>query len=322
VKGLIALCVLLALPAVSAPMARAAENQPPEERLTVEMHGKAGFVVYFQLQPQRHVAVVSSQKGGNQIGARRGRWLGAAYAVHASTDDLSGRVHLRIGHVGVLQGHFVAEGSPRHGPRNHFCRGRPPLDESGHFLGRIVFRGDGGYLGLHARRATAYRSRSFRLRCSHGHAHHEHNFIPGLFGYIAPPLDFSSENSTFLFAHVKTVHRVLDFQALHYLREQSTTFRAAALEWLPEELAMTRWVETSRVAENLFQVNEAERHPGIATVAPPLPFHGEATYRRERRQLRGNLWVSFLGESLRITGHGAEAELCRSTLEEPTWLCR
>ncbi|HET7589975.1 MAG TPA: hypothetical protein VFK14_07290 [Solirubrobacterales bacterium] len=290
--------------------------------MALELHGKAGFVVYFQFDPQRHVAVVSSQKGGEEIEARRGRWLGAAYAVHASPEDLSGRVHLRLGHVGLLRGHFVAEGPPRHGRHNRFCHGRPPLYETGHFVGRIVFRGDGGYLGLHARRAKAYRSRSFRLRCSRGHAHHEHNLLPGLFGYVPPPLDISSENSTFLFAHLKTRRRVLYFQALHYLREQSTTFRAAALEWLPEDVATTRWVEASRVAASTFQVDEAERHPRVATLAPPLPFHGEATYLRERRQLRGNLRASFLGENLRLTGHGADAELCRATPEEPRWLCR
>lgn len=321
-KNLLAACVLLGLLAVGPPMAWGAEIQRPEEHLTLEVHGKAGFVVYFQLEPQRHVAVVSSQKGGSRIEARRGRWLGAAYAAHAAADDLSGQVHLRLGNVAMLRGHFVAEGPPRHGHHNHFCRGRAPSFESGRFIGLIVFRGDGGYLRLHARRATAYRSRSFRLRCSQGHAHHEHNLIPGLFGYVSPPLEFSNENSTFLFAHMKTAHRVLDFQALHFLREQSTTFRAAALEWLPGEVATTRWVEASRVAEDLFRVDEAERHPRTATVAPPLPFQGEATYRRESQRLRGNLRVSFLGENLRIVGHGAEAELCRATPQEPNWLCR
>jgi hypothetical protein len=109
---------------------------------------------------------------------------------------------------------------------------------------------------------------------------------------------------------------------LHYLHEQSSTFRAAVLEWLPGDVATTRWVEASRVAAAAFQVDESERHPRTAMVAPPLPFHGEATYRRERQQLRGNLRVSFLGESLRITGHGADAEICRATPEESSWLCR
>jgi len=308
--------------AAGAPMAQAAEIQRPEEHLTLEVHRKAGFVVNFQLDPQDHVAVVSSQKGGNRIETPRGRWLGAAYAAHASTDDLSGEVHVRLGHVARLQGHFEPVGLPRRGHHSHFCRGRAPLYDSGRFVGRIVFRGDGGYLRLHAGRANAYRSRSFRLRCSHGHAHHEHNFLPGLFGYIAPLVGFSSRNSTFLFAHVKTKHRVFNFQALHYLREQSTTFTASVLEWLPGEVATTRWVEASRVAASDFQVDETERHPRTATVAPPWPFRGEATYRREAQRLSGDLRVSFLGENLRITGHGADAELCRATPEEPSWLCR
>jgi hypothetical protein len=316
------LWVLAALLTAGVPVAQAVEIQPPEEHLTLELHGKAGFVVYFELKPQQHVAVVSSQKGSNRIELRRGRWLGAAYATHSSFGALTGEVHLRVGHVGILQGHFVADEPPRRGSRSHFCRGRSPLNESGHFVGRIAFRGDGGYLRLHAHRARAYRTRSFRLRCAQGHAHHEHNLVPGLFGYIAPPLDISNQNSTFLFAHVKTRRRVVDFQALHYLREQSATFRAAALEWLPEGVAATRWVEVSRVASSTFQVEEAERHPRTASVSPPLPFHGEATYLRENRQLRGNLRVSFLGENLRLASRDVEAELCRSTPEEPDWLCR
>jgi hypothetical protein len=303
------------------PLAQAAEIQPPEEHLALEVHGKAGFVVYFQLDPRHDVATVSSQKGGNRIEAPRGRWLGAAYAAHASADDLFRQVHVRIGRVGLLRGHFVGDGPSRRGPRDHFCRGREPLSESGHFVGRIVFRGDGGYLALRARHADAYRSRSFRLRCSNGHAHHEDHFLPGLFGYIAWPPGFSSENSTFLLARVKTGRRVLNFQALHYLREQSTTFKASVLEWLPEEVATARWVEASRVAASEFQVDETERHPRTATVSRPRPFRGEATYLRENQQLRGNLEVSFLGESLRLTPNGADAEICRATPQEPSWLC-
>lgn len=161
-------CVLLVLLAVGTPMAHTAEIQQPEEHLSLELRRKTGFVVYFQLEPQLHVAVVSSQKGGDRLGGRRNRWLGAAYAAHAPAADLSGQVHLGIGHVGILRGHFVADGLPRRGHHNHFCRGRPPLFESGHFVGRIVFRGAGGYLTVHAHQARAYRSRSFRLRCARG----------------------------------------------------------------------------------------------------------------------------------------------------------
>lgn len=321
-KKLVASCVVVAMLAVAAPAVQAAEIQRPEEQMALELRGKHGFAVYFQLYPRRRVAEVSSQRGGNRLETRRGRWLGASYATHASSDALSGEVHLRLGHVAELKGRFVAAGPPRRGSHSHFCRGRSPLRESGHFVGRIAFRGDGGYLRLHAHQARAYRIRSFRLRCAQGHAHHEHHLVSGLFGYIAPPLDISSENSTFLFAHRKTRRRVVDFQALHYLREPSTTFRAAALEWLPEGVATTRWVEVSRVAASAFQVEEGERHPRTASVSPPLPFSGEATYLRGSSQFRGNLRVAFLGENLRLASRDAEAELCRGTPEEPNWLCR
>lgn len=315
------LCAAFAPLLSVAPAAQAAEIQRPEEQLTLELHGKQGFAVYFLLYPNRHVAIMSSQRGIYQAEAPHGRWLGAAYAVHASPGALAGVVHLRLGQVGSLRGHFVADESPHVRHHNPFCRGRASLSESGHFVGRIVFRGDGGYLNLSARRANAYRSRSFRLRCRNGHAHHEYHPFPGLFGYLEPPMIISSQDSTFLLAHTKTKHRVLEFQAAHHLREQSTTFRAAVLEWLPEHVATMRWVEASRVAASAFQVDESERHPRTATVTPPAPFHGEAIYTRERQKLRGNLRASFLGESLRITGHGAEAELCRGTPEEPSWLC-
>jgi hypothetical protein len=303
------------------PTAGAAEIQQPEEQLEIELHAKGGYAVYAILRPRRDVAVLFSERGERQAETRGGRWSGVNYAAEAPAEALAGFVHVRIGHVAALRGHFVADKPPRVGHNSRFCRGRRPVSESGHFAGRIVFRGDRGYLRLRRSRAAAYRSRTFDLRCQKGHAHHEYHPIPGLFGYVEPPMSIFGPEPNFLFAQARTKHRTFQFLAERHPREPSTTFKAAVFEWLPGDVATTRFLEVSRVRNSTFQFDEAERRPRRATVAPPAPFSGKATYSRKRHSLRGNLRASFLGETLRITSGGADAEICRSLPSEPSWVC-
>lgn len=299
---------------LAASSARAVEIQRPEEGLELELHAKHGFVVYALLHPRQHVAVIEAQRGVKRSERKGGRWLGDGYAAHMPAESLGGAVDLRIGHVARMRGRFVASKPPRFGQRNPSCRGRRSVVESGYFAGAISFHGDGGYLRLSRRRALAYRSRSFMLRCKDGHADHPaHNFLPGLFGYIEPPMDFSNSDGTFLFSHWTAHHRATELMVLHHLYEQSTTFKAAVLEWLPGGVAATLWVEVSRVAEKAFEIDETERHPETASLFPPAPFAGQAEYSRRRGSLRGDLTVHFLGRRLPLTSPIAEAEVCLHT---------
>jgi hypothetical protein len=312
------LAALLAL----APVSEAAEIQDPEEVLALEVHAKGGFTVYAQLYPRRHVALIEAQRGVMEAERPQGKWRGAAYAVYATPAGLRDRVNVQIGHVGTIVGRFVREGASRRGHQNPSCRGRRPIFESGRFVGQIAFKGDGGYLRVSRGHALAYRQRSFRLRCKPGHTDHHPGNLSGLFSYIEAPLTLSSSDASFLQFSLVTRSRVTEVLALHHLFEESSTFEARDLEWLPGGVATTRWVEVSRVAESSFAVDESERHPRSATLAPPFPFHGEATYTRKRHELRGDLRLSFLGKTLPLTGKVDHDGICRRTPKMRRWVCR
>jgi hypothetical protein len=52
-------------------------------------------------------------------------------------------------------------------------------------------------------------------------------------------------------------------------------------------------------------------HPATATLAPPAPFFGEATYQEQApRAWTGNLGISFPGLKVPLTGPGFHARLC------------
>lgn len=318
-RSLCWLCGLVVLLAIAAPAAHAAEVQRPEERAYVVLDGPRGWEVNFALYPRRNVAAVIAEKGHPWM--KRSRWLGAAYAVHPQAGAFEGGVNVSFGKLGGLVGRFVASEPPKKGRRSRFCKGRRPVSESGHFIGRITFRGDGGYLGVRARHAREFVSRSFRLRCRHGHAQHFKNYIPGLFGYIAPGAGFFNDDGTFLESRLNSRHRYRDFIALHHLFERTSTFKASVLEWLPEEVATTRWVEVSRVAVDTFTTSEPKLHPASATIDPPFPFSGTGTYSRRGHGLRGDLSVAFPGLRLRLAGKEAKAVLCVFTRQMQERVC-
>lgn len=79
-RSLYSLCGLVVLLALAAPVAHAAEIQPPEETAYVVLDGPRGWKVTFALYPRRNVAAVTVENG--RPWGRKSRWLGAAYAFH------------------------------------------------------------------------------------------------------------------------------------------------------------------------------------------------------------------------------------------------
>jgi hypothetical protein len=291
-----------------------AEVQRPEERAYIVVHGGRGYDLVVGLYPKRNVALLYAEKGEPEV--KGARWSGAAYAIHPAPKAFEGGVKVSFGKLAKIRGRFVAEGPARISHRNRFCEGRNPVAESGHFQGRIVFKGEDGYSTVRAHRAFEYVSRSFRLRCKHGHAAKFQNRVPGLFGYLGSPAGtFSNRDGTFLSARVRDDqnHRVTEFFAFHHLFEQSSTFKAATLEWLPGEIAAMRWAEVWRVAVETFTLTPPERNPATAIVRPPAPFEGEAAYSRASHRLEGDLSVSFPGLKLPLASPTSDAGTCALT---------
>jgi hypothetical protein len=289
-----------------------AEVQRPDETAYINLRTRQGFELVVGLYPKRNVAVLHVAKGMPE--EKGSRWTGAAYAIHPPARAFEGGIDLRFGGLATVRGHFVPNGPAEAGRHNRFCEGRAPISESGQFRGRIAFRGEDGYLKVDAGRAAEHITRSFKLRCERGHAAKFQNRIPGLFGYIESSAGaFSNRDGTILAARTREDRRIIEFFALHHLFEQSSSFKAATLEWLPGEIAAMRWAEVWRVAVETFTVTPPEEHPASAVVRPPAPFSGEATYSRASHSLEGNLRVAFPGLELPLASPPAEAGTCAFT---------
>jgi hypothetical protein len=316
------LCIVVAAAFLCWAAPATAEVQRPEETAYIHVHTRHGYELVFGLYPRRGVVTVYAERGEPEV--KGGKWSGAAYAVHSPPGAFAHGVDFSVGDIAKVRGHFVSVGTPRVGRRNRFCSGPAPVTESGVFRGRILFKGEGDYLRVRVHRAPEYVSRSFKLHCKHGHAGKFQNLVPGLFGYLGNPAGtFSNRDGTFPTARTRDDpdHRVTEFFAFHHLFEQSSTFKAATLEWLPGEVAAVRWAEVWRVAVKTFTLAPPERHPASATVRPPAPFKGEAIYSRASHHLEGDLSVSFPGLTLPLASPSSDAGTCALTRQMLERVC-
>lgn len=310
------LVAAVAVALLSAPAADAAatEIQRPDEHAYLMLH-KHGWTLYVELYPLEGVAVIQAQKGEPE--ARRGRAAGAIYAMRASLPTAGEPVDLQLGTLAHVQGRFVGQrGQDASRGNDKGCTGPQPISEFGRFVGEIRFRGEHGYLTVHARAAEALVERSFRLRCQHGHAQHFGNLNRPLVDYVdeLPTRAFTSRDGTRLSALLKRGHRYLEFVATQELYEESSTFQAAAYERLPGSMVASRWVEASSRSVGDFTVEGSEERPRTATVTPPAPFAGRGVFLRRAQTMRGDLSAAFpgLGE-LRLVGPGSKAGICALT---------
>lgn len=70
-----------------------------------------------------------------------------------------------IGKLGKIAMRFLPSGPPRRSDEPNGCHGHRPTVQSGHFVGRFWFRGEGGYVSAYARRAVGYYEHGFRGLC-------------------------------------------------------------------------------------------------------------------------------------------------------------
>jgi|GEM_PF-5301308 len=315
-----AICAAVAGLALIAPVATA-EIQRPHEMVTVVFPAGDGFNVYAVFHPRKGVAVLGAESGLEPPSS--GVWASTSYVKRVPRRPFAGAVHIDFGPLGRIDGRFVADEAPHVGHLNRFCRGRRPVSEFGHFVGKTVIRGDGGWLNASTRRAPiAAVTRSFKLRCEKGHAAQFKNRRPGLFGYVQGPTDFLSNNDgTYLHSILRGENLVTEFMAIDHLRVDTVGFKAVAREWLPGDVATIRSLEVESAPEATLQFGTPARRPSTAAAQPPLPFSAAAEYTRSLGSLDGDLTASFLGKELPLAGPGSAAEICARPDPRKLWRC-
>jgi hypothetical protein len=284
----------------------AAAEAPPPEKLTLYVHAPGyqyrhvlGLTVY----AEKGVAVLFTETSGIEVENDRG----VAYATRAPKGPFDGRVNVHFQGLGYIVGRLVGVG-PDGQPG---CDGSEGESGSGHFVGHLVFRGAGGYGTWRATRVSADVMRGCAAEATQGAS------VPKtLFGYLGgygPGFSGGSDGPfSVLDARVPGRKRSAELLALAYGRgpEESLTFIARADEYLGDGVVCERWAKRSGIPRrDQFEIAPGSRRPPAATVKPPAPFSGEATYSRDGQAFLGDLTVRLLGRTVRLAGANAEASI-------------
>jgi hypothetical protein len=308
--ALISLALLAALLVLTAPAAAAqTEIQPAEEELTLYLHAPGHYskhVLWLTVYARQGVATILSEPDGREIEND----LGVAYVTRMRKGPLDGRLDVRFPHLGHIVGRIVPKVGSENEGTSHGCGGR---SESGTFVGSVDFRGSGGYGVWRARHAAVTISRGGQLPCI---PRSDGSLPKTLFGYVTgygPGFSAGSDGPfSFLDAGIPGRRRGTEFFAAIYGRGpgETVTFTALDYEWLAGGVACERWAQLSGAPRgDLFEIAPGAAYPPSATLKPPAPFSGEATYSRKGHTFLGDLGVHMLGRTVRLAGSGAAAFL-------------
>lgn len=219
-----------------------------------------------------------------------------SYTVRAKASPL--RIDARFGRFGRVSVRLKTQRMKKRKLEEQ-CKGRPETVRFGIFVGTIRFRGEGGYTSVAARRAKGRLSTGEKFKCvfpnlrpGFGPAAHASRQVP-------PSLAAFEEHRRFFNAEVASG------------KKRSTIFSAGSFE--------------RRGRMEIFRNAFAEAPPASfvfasdlssATVQPPLPFQGEASFQRESSgsAWSGSLSVDFPGrEDVRLVGPRFTAHLARDS---------
>jgi hypothetical protein len=227
---------------------------------------------------------------------------GGSSAVY-STGGLasSTRLKARFGHLGRVSVRFHSDSGPRRVPLpKGNCRGKGEVVDHGHWVGRIEFEGEQEYTTVHASRARGKVTKTPKQTCSQPRGEKGHARDPRVTTLSAA----SKTNGIFLIAFkiTSSSHPALGGSA----------FGASLVERLGRRLFVVRSIDANAEVDAFSSTGE-EGHIESATIAPPAPFKGTATFQRtsgSKGSWLGSLVGDFLGRGeVALAGPEFSAEI-------------
>jgi hypothetical protein len=287
------LCPAMVAPASAATVTVGTDNFSPQ--LEFEVGGSHGY------------SISVSNYGSRVILTANGLFTSGGY--EAASYTVAGRVtahglRARFGNRGRISVEFrPSGGSTRQVPPRR-CIGRPRVTRVGTFVGTIRFRGEHGYTNVDAVRARGSIHVPRRWRCKRRHGHHRPVCTPGKNG---------PSEAVSLVAENRLQGRSFEVYSERPLEERGTTLLMVSSRERRGQMRVER-VAFANARERTFTYA-----PGLssATVSPPSPFEGWATFQRNADRSttwKGNLSVSLLGAPhMSLTGSNFNASLSRPT---------
>lgn len=196
-----------------------------------------------------------------------------------------GRIRARFGDLGRVALRFHPRGKAhlRRKPESD-CRGGDSLILPGVFVGKLDFEGEQGYTRIHANRIKGTVTHTKRQVCKESGSEEGEEGL------------FSSVRGTILRAAAD--ESGLSFNAFG-LKSKSkpglggNAFSATVVESPQPGFSVSRSIQVMAKDSTAFSVVTSHGHLDEATVTPPAPFSGSATYRRAVAK-KSETWVGTL----------------------------
>ncbi len=287
------------------------EVQPANTSGAVNL-GKAGHYRIGLLMPSDRIAIFYLY--GFKVRKKEEKLLAAystAYAVHSRSSLASGVIKARFGSLGSFSLRFRPNGKVRKDRPRRGCEGRPALIEYGRFVGRAAFHGEDNYLRFSRSGSEGIITHSFRLQCKKGEALDQAK--GSLRSHVDPGSFFATRGDiALLYASAREHGRYVGITAGHQAESPpGADLRVGALE-SKGRMAIGRYALVPGPAGTLL-TSLPGVHPATATLTPPAPFFGQATYQEKPEDSlgwAGTLGVNLPGLKLPLTGPKFHVRLC------------
>ncbi len=212
---------------------------------------------------------------------------------------VDGRIQFSLGKLGKINARFKPDGSVDRIRPPKSCKGREQPVRSGAFVGSIKFRGENGYTRLNAHRVHGTMAPPRSWKCPDTPDRHPGNAanLPAALGAFTP-------------------HRHVVFIAIGGSELLPLRFFIAGTSERQGALRISR----SALVEGKPASFEVSGDLSSATVSPPKPFAGTASFQRNAdgsTEWSGTLSVDLPGiESTALTGPTFTADLAKPRTEE------
>ncbi len=320
-KAIAAVLVLAAifgccLPAVAGAAEKPASRNAGSEGIkTLELKGTNGFQITITSGEANGSGPPSVTLEATKIDLGAGSVSGADFTMSAARSQGPEEIVARIGRFGRIQMRFVPESSEEK-PSPFGCKGAKTLIETGHYVGFLSFRGAQGFTRVRAHRVAGTFKPEPHSFC------HEHLRKPTAAEKEEERTEETKvEESEEVQISVRMPRDKLTFKASRGLTDFGkrptigSEFSAFALrreEGVTEiSLAFALFGKAS-----LFQTPDPEQPTAEATIHPPAPFLGSATFKRDAAagpSWTGDLRVELPGfGAVPLTGNGVKASMCQA----------
>jgi len=269
--------------------------EKPSRVVILQREASRGYYVFLFAVNRHSLTLSVSGEDGSAHYVIRGR---------VSGDEIEGR----FGNLGRVAMRFVPGGAPDLGELPANCKGEPPVEREGHFVGQLRFAGENGFTRVRAARAEGVVLGLPRRVCKGRRPEIEQPLPPGRLTSLSA---IPGRPGAPRFSVYGQVPRVPE-------QSPRVAEEAVHIAFLSEKrsgMAITRQASAFTTPET-FAVSPLGQQPLTATVSPPAPFSGTATFEEQAdgtTRWSGDLKTELPGRgAVSLTGSAYRAQLCRN----------